>query len=250
MRSPKEWLSSEAEPSPSLLQVFDALILSDGPILDQRFQEAIAMHPDPAVRKALKALPTRVSEGSRITRRAGVEWERLTGSSALDDEFKRRAERFLLEALLDSAEAQIRLKAFMSRHAPNKETRDLIDSAIDIHRELTQALRHALDRIGDVPDEPTRREGVPYVGPDDASGDLRGQVEDAIRHMSAKGQKPRMLVASSNAVRHLRDQGLFRDQQTTVLGVPVQVEFSWPGVRFALLSYDSASLDEITRSEK
>lgn len=247
MRPLRERLGLEDVPSPSLAQVVDALILFDSPILDQRFQEAIAMHPDAKVRAALAALPERVAEGSRLTRRAGVEWERIRGGGALmEDEFKRRAERFLLEALLESAEIQIQLKAFLASHAPTRDVRDLIDEAIAIHRELAQLLRDALARLG----EP-RHQGVPptahqsYVGHESERGDLRGQVEQAIRAMIGSGQKPKTLLLSANALRHLRDQGLFQDGRPTVLDVPVRVDFSWPGRTFALVSIDNAALDEI-----
>jgi len=227
-----------------VLQIVDALIMFDDPVLDRRFQEAIAMHPDAKIRAALAALPARVAEGSRITRRAGVEWERATGGSALTDDFQRQAERFLLQALLDGAEAQIRLKTFMARHAPTQPVRALIDEAVAIHRELADALRDALAALEATPGPYAEKHAPPYVGERGEAGDLRGQVEAAIRDMSARGKRPRVLVVSANAMRHLRDQGVLMDSPT-LLDVAVQVDFSWSGSTFALLSYESAPLDEI-----
>lgn len=245
-------LGLEDVPSPSLAQVVDALILFDTPILDQRFQEAIAMHPDPKVRVALAALPERVAEGSRLTRRAGVEWERVTGGgSILEDEFKRRAERFLMEALLESAEIQIQLKTFLAGHAPTRDVRQLVDDAIAIHRELAQVLRDAIARVGEA-----RHQGIPptarqtYVGQESERGDLRGQVEQAIQAMIGSGQKPKVLLLSANALRHLRDQGFFQDGRPAVLDVPVRVDFSLPGSSFALVSIDNVALDEIMGLDK
>ena len=223
----------------------DALILFDSPILDQRFQEAIAMHPDAKHRAALAALPQRVAEGARLTRRAGVEWERVSGGPLLEAEFRERAERFLLEALLESAELQIQLKTFLADHAPTREVRDHVDAALVIHRELVHALRAAIGALGDQPEGVRPERDQAYLGGEAEHGDLRGQVEQAIRAMVGSGQKPRALVLSANAVRHLRDQGLFQDGAPAVLDVPVRVDLSWPGSCFALLSFDNVALDEI-----
>lgn len=253
----REHLGLATTPTPSLLQVIDALILFDGPILDQRFQDAIAMHPDAKARAALEMLPSRVAQGSRITRRAGVAWERAVGGTVIEDDFRRRAERFLLEGLLESAETQIRLKTFMAWNAPTAEVRKLLDDAIAIHRELTHVLREA---IGKLPDEeapphhedesalvarPASRKPPVEVGAEDPTGDLRTQIEAAFEHMQARRKKPRLLVLSANALRHLRDQGVFQDQNPSFHGVPVQIDFSWSGSTYALMSYDSEALDEI-----
>lgn len=249
VRSPLERLGLGQPPSPSLPQIMDALILYDAPMLDQRFQEAIAMHPDGHARRLLEALPPRVAEGSRLTRRAGVEWDRVTRGGLIDDAFRTRAERFLLETFLYAGEEQIRLKSLMARHAPTREVRALIDDAILIHRELTDTLRKAIVALDDAPAQAPRDRDAGFVGPADPEGDLRQEVEDAIRAMVAKGGKPRVLVLSSNALRHLRDQGLFADEETTVLDVPVQVDMTWPGLRFALLSFDAVALEEIVRGQ-
>lgn len=246
----REHLGLATAPTPSLLQVVDALILFDGPLLDQRFQDAIAMHPDAKTRSVLAMLPSRVAHGSRITRRAAVEWERTVGGSILEDDFRRRAERFLLEGLLESAETQIRLKTFMSSHAPTAEVRKLVDDAISIHRELTHALREAIGKLADdeAPDEDSDGAATKpplAVGAEDPSGDLRGQIESAFHAMQARHQKPRLLVLSTNALRHLRDQGIFPTDVPSFHGVPVQVDFAWSGSAYALLSYDSESLEEI-----
>lgn len=247
VRSPLDRLGLNAAPSPGILQIIDALILFDTPLLDQRFQEAIAMHPDAEVRKALEALPPRVAKGSRLTRRAGTEWERVAYGKGLDDAFRNRAERFLLEAFLDAAEQQIRLKSFMSGYAPTREVRELIEDAIDIHRELAEALRKAVSALEEGDPNERHPPDAAYIGPDDQEGDLRLQVEAAVRSMAASRSKPKLLVVSSNAMRHLRDQGLFSDGATDVMGVPVQVDFSWGDRHFALLSFDSAALDEIVK---
>lgn len=241
----RERLGLSDPPAPSLVQVADALILFDDPILDQRFQEAVAMHPDAGVRAALAALPERVAEGSRITRRAAIEWERVAGGTVLEEEFRRGAERFLLEALLESAQLQIQLKTFMATRAPTQDVRSQIDAAIDIHRELAHALRDALQRLDETPKAPPGEPHHAGVGVENAQGDLRGQVERAIYAMARRRHGPRTLVVSTNALRHLRDQGLLKDGATSVLDVPVRVDFAWPGSCFALLSLDSASLDEI-----
>ena len=233
-----------------LMQVVDALILYDTPILDQRFQEAITMHQDPAMRERLRKLPARVALGSRLTRRAGLEWERTTGGGVLDDEFKSRAARFLLEALLDSAEDQIRLKHFLARSAPTEEARRFIDEAILVHRELAGTLREAIKALPpaqpDKGDEPVPRQPQ-YISEEREATDLRGQVEGAIRAMVEGGKRPKALVVSDVALRHLRDQGLFHKGEATVLGVPVEVDFTWDGSKYALLSTDTVTLEEILR---
>lgn len=206
------------------------------------------MHPDPAMRALLAELPARVAEGSRITRRAGTEWERLTGHTSLDDTFRQHAERYLLETLLDAAEAQIRLKAFMSAHAPTREVRELVDAALAIHRELTDGLRRALGALG--PEAPgwNGAGGAPPVGIEGGDANVRGQVEDAVRSLSRTGRRPRHIVVSPNALRHLRDQGVLQDGLTSILEVPVVVDMSWPGSAFAVLTYDVVTLEEIVRS--
>lgn len=244
--------SLERPPNPdaNILQIVDALILYDTPMLDQRFQEAVARHPDPQTRQVLSELPRVVARGSRLTRRAAIEWERVTRGGIVDEDFLRRSERFLLEAFLDSAESQIRLKTFMSRHAPTREVRDIIDDAILVHRDIATAIRGALDALGvsggeDAVGPP--KEKAPYLGHEPDVGDLRSNIEAAILRMRADKKKPKMLVVSLTALRHLRDQGLFQDGQPTVMGVPVEVDMAWDAPKYSLRSFDSITLEEILK---
>lgn len=232
----------------ALLQLADALILFDAPLLDSRFMEVISRHPDAETRAHLSALPPKVGEGSRHTRRAAMEWEAATGGGLIDDAFRDRATRVLLQGLLESAEAQIRLKVFMANHAPNRETREHLDRALAIHYELVSEFRSALDKLGPDPGEQGRESA--YLGTEGAEGELRTRVERAIHQMRNAGHEPRALVLSHTGLRHLRDQGALPPGASELLGVPVEVDLAWDAPKFALLSDSCVPLEEVMREAR
>lgn len=243
----------DVQPNATISDVIDAVVLYDQPILDHRFAELVSRHPDVHSRERLLGIPFIVTRGARITRAAAFEWERVAPPVLVDDVVL-HAERLLLQAFLDSAEAQIRLKASVARHAPTREVRDLLESAIDLHRDVTRDLRHALRALQDPPAagaDAAGAGGTPRcTQAEEDAGDLRGQVEGAIRRMRDGGKQPRLLTLSHVALRHLRDQGCFRDGETTLLGVPVTVDLAWDASEFALHSNEGVPLEEMVRATK
>lgn len=227
----------------TLLELVDALILFDSLMLDHRFQQAIHHHPSKEIQARLAKLPEALAEGARVTRRAAILWESVTGE-AVDDEMVQKAEHFLLNAVLQAAEEQIRLKVFLARHAPTREVREILDHALEIHRVLTTTLRDALKELP-VVEEPKPWSETRAVAAEHPSGDLRGQLEAQIRGLREKEIAPKVVHLSPTAVRHLRDQGLFRDGASTILEVPVMVELAWTGSEYAISTFESMPLDEI-----
>lgn len=227
----------------TLMELIDALILFDNLLLDHRFQQAIRVHPSAEIRKRLEGLPEKLAEGARITRRGGVRWEQVAGP-AVDEELERKAELFLLNAVLQAAEEQIRLKVFLSRHAPTQEVRAILDEALEVHRHLVATLRDALRELP-LPHVSHDWKRQPPVAVEALEGDLRGQVESAIRALREDGASPKSVHLSPTAVRHLRDQGLFHDGSSTIDEVPVVVELAWRGSEYAVSTFESVPLEEI-----
>lgn len=233
----------------TLLELVDALILFDNLMLDHRFQQAVHDHPVESIRKRLADLPSTLAEGSRQTRRAGVKWEDVTGTQ-VDPDTARSSDYFLLNAVLQAAEEQVRLKVFLARRAPTREVRDLLDDALAKHRVLSETLRDALKALGaPVPERDASWAESAPVGVEDASGDLRGQIEREVRHLQHDGTTPKSVHLSPTAVRHLRDQGLFQNGDCTVEGVPVVVELAWTRSEFAISTFDSVPLEELVSRE-
>jgi hypothetical protein len=219
----------------------DALMLFDEPMLNSRYHGLLLRMSDGEVRDRLAELPGLVLESTRLARRGALEWT-LT-RQALQDDFKKTAERFLLQAFLALAEEQLRHIAFMARSAPTREARQHFDEMSDVHRRIAATLRGVLGANPHPSERPPR--GLRGAQEEEAAGDIRGQIESTIRSFEAIGRRPRTVILSPVGLRHLRDQGLFQDGDSTVLGVSASVDFAWDAPAFAVLTFDLVPLEEI-----
>lgn len=172
------------------------------------------------------------------------EWMRIRTQGSLDDEFRQRVERILLESFLICAEEQLRLVAFIARSAPTRESRDHFEAMAQTQRLIAQELRSAISGA-----RPARSPGgivgLRSVQEEAASGDLRGQLEAAIRASQASGVPLRTIILSHTGLRHLRDQGCFQAGETTISGIPVSIDLGWDEPAFVLQTFEVVPLDEI-----
>lgn len=230
----------------TVADVVDALLLFDEPILNSRYHGMIARHPEGRVRDDLLRVPALILKAGRAGRAGAEKWMRGT-TPVLDEAFLAWGQRTLLDSFLAMVESQQRLVAYMGRAAPTREAREDFDTMATLHREVAHTLREALAlQAQAAAPHDARPRGTRGAQEEDPSGDLRSQVEDAIRTSTRAGHAVRTVMLSATGLRHLRDQGCFKDGETTLGGAPVVVDFSWDAPAFALLSFDAIPLEDIT----
>lgn len=233
----------------TIADVVEALLLFDEPILNSRYHKMLARYPAGMTRDELLGVPALVLQAERAGRAGSEKWMR--GSShVLDEAFLAWGERTLLDSFLAMVESQQRLVAYIARAAPTREARDDFDRMASLHREIAQTLREALALHAQaaLPPEAPMPRGTRGAQEEDHFGDLRAQVEGAIRSSTKAGHAVRVVMLSPTGLRHLRDQGCFADGETSLDGVPVVVDFSWDASAFALLSFDAVPLEEISEA--
>lgn len=229
-------------PTPATIaDIVEGLLLFDEPMLNSRYHSLLARDQNATQHHLLQKLPGFAIRSHQLAHAAVQDWMRT--AKPLDDVFIRKGNRVILESFLTLVENQLGLIAFMARSAPTHETRTAFDEMADIHRAMATELRAALNDMTSafVPElHPLR--SVQEEGP---IGDLRGQVERAIRARLECGSGIRRVILSHTAQRHLRDQGCFREGDTTLLGAPVVIDFSWESPAFAIQGYDVLPLEEV-----
>ena len=229
----------------TLSEMVDALLVFDEPVLNARYHGLMQRLSEGRMRDEMSRLPALIIKSGRVARRGSEKWMGQS-SHVLDEDFLGWGERALLESFLSMTESQLRLIAYMVRSAPTQEVRKDFDEMAQIHREIAHTLRETLSQL--VERSTSRRpagRGSRGVQEEDASGDLRGQIEEAIRDATQAGHAVRLVMLSPTGLRHLRDQGCFKDGQATLGGAPVTVDLSWTTPAFALLSFDAIPLEEI-----
>lgn len=234
-------------PPVTVAEIVEGLLLFDEPILSSRFHSVLSRDPDPERLDILRSLPGRVTESQALAREAARLWMEAAGGLQ-EQRFLERGERFILESYLLLAESQLRLIDFMAGSAPTVKTRSPFDRMAHIHRAICEDLRTVLRDM-------TSRESMTpgalrSVQEEGASGNLRGQVEAAIRARRKAGTGIRRVVLSHVAQRHLRDQGCFRNGEATILGAPVAIDLSWESSAFVVEGYDVVPLEEILAHER
>lgn len=238
---------------PTIADIVDAMMLLDEPMLNSRYHGLLIRLGSDDARQRLSLLPRLVAKSLHLSRRGSYEWMR-TGLPAEAAGLRARSERVLIESFLAMNEQQIRLITFLARSAPTAEVRAYFDEMADLHRQVSGTLRSVLKESGssgsDEASEP--RSSTPYRGVQEESelGDLRGQLEAAIRGARSSGRPVRTILLSHTALRHLRDQGCFADGDTFHMGVPVAVDLAWDVSAFSLLSFEIVPLDEIFESNQ
>lgn len=240
-------LGSSSDP-PSVSDIVDALMLLDEPMLNSRYHGLLLRLTEGPSRDRLVALPGMLAESLRLSRKGSFEWMR-SGLTTPDAVLRPRAERTLLEAFLALCELETRLITLLARAAPTAGAREPFDEMARIHRTIAAVLRDVLrdGAVGESPASPARTfRGVQEL---EEGGDLLSQVESALRDARA-GRKPmRSVVLSADGLRRLRDQGCFGDGETTLGGVPVEVDFAWDVPAFALRSFDVVPIEEVLAAQ-
>lgn len=234
----------------TVADVVEALLLFDEPMLNSRYHGMLERYPEGRMREELLKVPGLILKAGRAGRAGSEKWMN-TSTPIMSEQFLEWGERMLLDSFLGLVESQQRLISYMARAAPTRAVREDFDKMAGLHREIAHTLREALAlraQHAAPPEGPSR--GTRSVQEEDASGDLRGQVEGAIRASTKAGHAVRVVMLSHTALRHLRDQGCFQDGETRLLGTPVVVDFSWDAPAFALLSFDAVPMEEITEESR
>lgn len=223
--------------------IIEGLLLFDEPMLNRHYHAILRRDQNPERRQLLATLPGMVLRSHQLSRDAAKVWQNV-GRGTLDQSFIEKGEHVVLEAYLGLAENELRLIAFMARSAPTNDARAPFDEMAENHREIAEVLRKALrDLTSGTP--PAPQHPLRSVQEENAEGDLRGQVEAAIRARRESGRGVRRVVLSHTAQRRLRDQGCFQGEDTTLLGAPVAIDLSWESPAFAIEGYDVVPLEEI-----
>jgi hypothetical protein len=152
----------------------------------------------------------------------------------------------ILDSFLGLVESQLRLLAYVARVAPTQAIRADFDKTLRLHQGVAKTLREALTALANSRPRAVHPPGaLRGAQEEEFSGDLRGQIESAMRAATEGGHAIRQIILSHTGLRHLRDQGLLGAQETTILDTPVVVDFSWDAPGFALQSFDAIPLEEI-----
>lgn len=235
---------------PTVLEMVDALLLFNEPILNHRFHEMLKREREGASQTELGELPSRIVTAEILAREGAVRWRDTSGSGrGFSERFIASGKLALIESYLDLAASQTRLLAFMGRNAPTEDSRRKFEAAVQETRDVSDILRRMAEKAADEShpwDEPDGGDTLRLVQEEEhPPGDLRGQVEEAIRDARAAGREPRRLLLSHTALRHLRDQGCFREGKATLLGVRVDVDLGWDAPAFALETYEVVPLEQM-----
>lgn len=224
----------------------EALCLFDEPMLNSRYHALLGRRGEVATSAELTRLPALALECARLARDGAAEWDRNERALATSDDFRAWAERTVMDAFLQLSESQLRVAAHIARSAPDAKTRAPFDAMCARHREISAALRRALKGLPGA--EPPSLRYRRNVQEEEPTGDFRGQLDDAMRAARASSAGIRHVTLSPTGLRHLRDQGWFRNGPD-LDGVPVWVDLGWDAPAFAIETYDRVSLDEILESE-
>lgn len=238
---PGDAIDPMSHPSPTVSEMVEALCLFDEPMLNSRYHGLLVRRGLSGTGAELARLPSMALESARLAREGAIVWEKRAPPNA--GEFIQWAERAILVAFLELSESQLRIAAQMARSAPDAATRAPFDAMCATHRHITSVLRAA---VKSHPVDP--KDAHPYrrnVQEEETEGDFRGQVERAARAAEDSGSGVRHIVLSPVGLRHLRDQGCFRDGSARIRGHPVSVDFGWDAPAFVIETFDRVNLEEI-----
>jgi hypothetical protein len=230
-------------------EMVEALLVFDEGILNSRYHGMLARFNPGPMRDELVNLPARILAACRSARAGAEKWNR-SGGYVMDDGFLEWGERTLLDSFLGLVESEMRLLAYIARAAPTQAIRADFNQAVQHHQEAAKTLREALSLLARNHPTPISPGAVRGAQEEENMGDLRSQLEAAMRATSARGHAIRHITLSSTGLRHLRDQGLFQDGETTFDGTSVLVDFAWDTPGFALQSFDAIPLEEIVHDNQ
>lgn len=240
-QAPRRW--QDMPEDPSVADMVEALCLFDEPMLNSRFHALLTRRSVEDSAADLRRLPALALECSRLARTGAAVWDRNARAIASSQPFFAWAERTVLDAFLQLSESQLRVAAHIARSAPDAASRKPFDDMVTLHRDISASLRRALKSLGEhQPDELIHRRNVQE---EEREGDIRGQLEAALRAAEASQSGVRQITLSATGLRHLRDQGCFADGVAEVHGHAVSVDLGWDAPAFVIETYDRVGLDEI-----
>ncbi|MEA3200815.1 MAG: hypothetical protein QOE90_2243 [Thermoplasmata archaeon] len=227
----------------TITEMVEALLVFDEPILNSRYHGMLARFPEGRMREDLVRLPAQVLASARVSQAAADAWTR-SPASTLGGDFLAWGERSLLDAFLSLTESQLRVLAYAARAAPTSEIEAGFTESVKIHRQIASTLREALSLLSN---HATHGEfgGLRAAQEEAPAGNLRAQLDAAIRAAESAGHALRQITVSPTGLRHLRDQGSFDESPTTIHETPIVVDFAWDAPAFALQSFDAIPLEEI-----
>lgn len=205
------------------------------------------------VRDTLSTIRTRAVEESEQLLRTLRDWDRVRAPTHALDGLRDRLRSHLLRdvLLLKKRTAEVVLMAAMQ--APTQALRDELVRLADDDRVSADFVRRLLD-VPVVPERlPLKTDADPAEG---AHNDVPhdGLISPCVRHaiesIRARGEVPTRLTLSSNALRHLRDEGFVEAATGTAFGLPVTVDFGWRGRCFAILTNECVSLAELYTAQR
>lgn len=228
---------------PTIPEMVEALYVFTEPLLNSRYHGMLLRRELSGRDSDLGKIPGLVLECARVGRQGAEAWHARHGTIQDEADFVEWAEHVLLDGFLTLTEDQIRVISHLARLAPTAAVREPFDRMVATHREIAATLRKTLRTQPYPPPLPPK--GRRSVQEEDPEGDFRGQLEDAVRNAQTGGQGVRRIILSHTGLRHLRDQGLFRDGDSLFNGIPVTVDLGWDASAFVLETYDQVPLDEI-----
>lgn len=246
-QGPRHALHMDARPPPSSIaidELIEALCLFDEPMLNSRYHGMLLRRRDDDLHEQLAELPLLVLQGARLAREGAMAWG-AKRKRVQEDRFIEWAEYTVLESFLTLAENQLRVISHIARSAPDLPSREPFDKMAATHRHIAGVLRTALKaQFAAAPGPPPAPR---HVQEEEATGDFRGQLEGAMRAAEASGSGVRKILLSPTGLRHLRDQGCFRDGVPTFKDHSVAVDLGWKTPAFVIETYDQVPLEEIIR---
>ncbi|HUR69555.1 MAG TPA: hypothetical protein VM370_09945 [Candidatus Thermoplasmatota archaeon] len=236
---------------PTIPEMVEELYVFTEPLLNSRFHGMLLRRNLSGRESELARIPGLVLDCSRVGRRGAEAWAARRTGMEKEAEFVAWAEHTILDGFLSLTEQQLRVISHLARLAPTAEIRTHFDAMAATHREIATTLRGALKTA---PRGPTHSDPVPVgrrsVQEEEPAGDFRGQIEAAVHNAQTTGRGVRRIILSHVGLRHLRDQGLFRDGNSKVHGVPVTIDLGWEAPAFALETYDQVLLEEIQDADR
>jgi hypothetical protein len=224
----------------------EALYVFTEPLLNSRFHGMLLRRNLSGRESDLGRIPGLVLDCSRMGRRGAEAWTARHTGIAKEAEFVAWAEHTILDGFLSLTEQQLRVISHVARLAPTAEIRTHFDKMAATHREIATTLRSALKTTSypsTLPDPiPVGRRSVQE---EDPVGDFRSQLESAVRNSQSTGRGVRRIILSHVGLRHLRDQGLFQNNDSQFDGLPVVIDLGWEAPAFVLETYDQVPLEEI-----
>lgn len=232
--------------APTLPEMIEALYVFTEPLLNSRYHGMLLRRNLSGKESDLARIPGLVLESSRVGKKGAELWTARRTGLEKEGEFVAWAEHTLLDGFLHLTEDQLRIISHIARQAPTAGIREPFDSMASMHREIAGILRATLKAQPYPPSlPPAAAHGRRSVQEEEPEGDFRGQLESAVRNALVSGGRVRRILLSHVGLRHLRDQGLFRDGDATFHGIPVTIDLGWEAPAFVLETYDQVPLEEI-----